>query len=284
MKSLYTLFDNKVDAVIKSDVLGVARNPELNCKLVPLANLKELFVDSPQKLKLRFIVGIDGMLWFANEGRPSRTTPAHYQMTGADYLDAQCLAAGNFSFKKENQQYSLAITNKSGDFKPNLECLKWAIAILALNLKSSPDLLNIKDEIKIQSSPSDDTQMMVQIKSEETLAWVEHTFSKEKIDVFQNQAVQKKDIQYTPDAKNLETLTIRANRKRLILPFADEVENIGCGAIDEASHQNLEIPKCEVKRPKFGFFDPLEDNSQSGQVMFDLIDKEMVCPKITLPN
>jgi hypothetical protein len=282
MKSLYTLFDNKEDAVIKSDVMCFSRNPELNCKLVPLANLKEFFVESPKKLKLRFIVDTDGILWFAPEGRPNRTTPAHYQMTGSPYMDARCLAAGNFYFrKKENQQYTLAITNKSGDFKPKLESLKWAIAILAVNLKNLPDLLNIKDKIEIQSSPTKDTQLTFEIKSEETMAWVNDTFSKEKIDVFQNQAMHKKNIQYEPDAKNLEALTLRANRKRLMLPMYNE---IGCGVIDAASQQNIEVRTDQVKRLRFGFFDPLEDNLKSDRVMLDLINKENDCSTITFSN
>ncbi|MEI7489687.1 MAG: hypothetical protein WCJ72_20165 [Chryseobacterium sp.] len=255
MKTLKTLFGNKAEVVISTSRLSVPRNSELNCKLVSLANLKGMLVDKPQKLKLRFIVDTDGMLWFAREGNPSRSIPAHSQMTGSPFFQANCLAAGNFSFKKEkeNEQYTLTIINKSGDFRPDLECLKWPIAILAVNLEKSPDLLNIKDEIVIKKSPDGTTELRFQITRADTIDWVNQAFSAQKIAVFKSQAVQNKPICYSPPAQDSEAAASAEKRSRLMPPEFSLEYMQAFGANSESTSQYSEAPTSTVKKRRLGF-------------------------------
>jgi len=273
MNRLCTLFGSSEEAEISTSRLSRSREQELNCELVSLANLKGMLVGTTPKLKLRFIVDTDGMLWFALEGIPSSRIPAHFQMTGSPFLQAKCLAAGNFSFikEKENEPYTLTIINKSGDFKPNLECLKWPIAILAVNLEKSPDLLNIKDDIVIEKSPPEPTKVLtVQIKSADTMAWVNQVFSPQKIDAFQNQTVQNKVISYSGPVQDSEAPIRAAKRSILMLPEF-KLDTQALGANSESTNQNLEDLTTTLKRQKKGFS---MFNSAANGACLALEDKE----------
>jgi len=284
MNTLYTLFGNSEETEISTRGASNRSNPQLNCELVSLANLNGMLAGNLLKLKFRFIVDTDGMLWFAREGNPSRSTPAHSQMTGSPFSQAKCLAAGNFSFKKEkeNEQYTLTIKNKSGDFKPNLECLKWPIAILAVNLEKSPDLLNIKDEIVIEKSPPEPTEVLrVQITSADTMAWVNQVFTPQKIAVLQSQAVQNKPIRYSPPVQDSEAAASGVESPGLILPEFSLEYIQALEARRESTNQHSEARTSPVNKRRLGFS---MFNSAAKSARLALDDKENIrLDEITSP-
>jgi hypothetical protein len=225
MNTMHALFGDGDEVHCSININSIPRNHILDCELVSLSNLKTFLVDSPEKKDLRFIVGTDGILWFAPEGIPSINVPAHFQMTGSSFYNAKCLTAGNFSFKPKNDQYILTIINKSGDFKPNIQSLKWVIAILAVNLETSPDLLNINDDVVIKESPSGHELLKINIKSEETMVWVNQVFSNSKKEVFRNQPVDNKKISYSNETHHSGMAASRAKRIKLMFPCHDSESN-----------------------------------------------------------
>ncbi|MBX9704343.1 MAG: hypothetical protein K2X39_09350, partial [Silvanigrellaceae bacterium] len=90
--------------------------------------------------KIRYLVTTEMQLVFAKEGTPNESVPAHYRMTCEEKENAQCLAAGNIYVKKIGNHFQITkINHKSGDFKPELESMKWALAILLAHEASLPE-------------------------------------------------------------------------------------------------------------------------------------------------
>ncbi len=79
--------------------------------------------DQLTRFSVRYIVDVDGTLWFAQEGETGGTVPAHTDMRD------RCYAAGNIFFSQDYESI-IKITNKSGHFKPDNSSLIWAIAAL----------------------------------------------------------------------------------------------------------------------------------------------------------
>lgn len=102
--------------------------------LYPIHRLAELvaIIQAKSQKKLRFVVDRSGHAWFAEEGSPNRTTPAHYQMLDSNERHTQCITAGSIRFSDDYQTIA-KIKNKSGDFHPSVDSLKWFLAILLGN-------------------------------------------------------------------------------------------------------------------------------------------------------
>lgn len=81
---------------------------------------------------IRYLVNLDRQVLFAFEGRPSRTVPKHYWMTGELHEVAKSLGAGNVFFD-ESKKLITGISNGSGDFKPSKDSMQLALAILFSN-------------------------------------------------------------------------------------------------------------------------------------------------------
>jgi len=103
---------------------------------------------------IRFLVDIYGRLWFGEEGGPSRSVPAHYQMTGDPANNARCITAGNITFSDDHREI-IFINNKSGDFRPPFDTLKWVLAILIANEdRLAAASVRLADTINIQKLSS----------------------------------------------------------------------------------------------------------------------------------
>ena len=76
-----------------------------------------------ERYAVRFVVDTDGSLWFAQEGKRTKTVPAHSEMRN------RCRAAGTLFFS-EDYRSIIKITNTSGHFKPHIGSLIWALAAL----------------------------------------------------------------------------------------------------------------------------------------------------------
>ena len=102
--------------------------------LYPIHRLAELaaIIREKSTKKLRFVVDSNGHAWFAEEGSPNRTTPAHYQMLASNERHTQCMTAGSIRLS-DDYQTIVKIKNKSGDFHPSFDSLKWFLTILLTN-------------------------------------------------------------------------------------------------------------------------------------------------------
>ncbi|MBA2649180.1 MAG: hypothetical protein H0U75_06185 [Legionella sp.] len=100
------------------------------CNLNQLLQLLPTSHPSVSKSSLRYVVTLDKQIYFAFEGRPSAFIPEHYKMVSENKSLARCLAAGNIILEREKRgQYCLKIiNNKSGDFTPRLDTMKWILS------------------------------------------------------------------------------------------------------------------------------------------------------------
>ncbi|WP_454782105.1 hypothetical protein [Legionella sp. WA2022007384] len=87
---------------------------------------------------LRFLVDMDGRVWFARETRPNISAPKHFQMTGKPQNKAQCQTAGNIKFTNSKCTTLKNINHRSGDFQPSFYSLRIFLAILILNEEALP--------------------------------------------------------------------------------------------------------------------------------------------------
>ncbi len=73
---------------------------------------------------VRYAVDVNGCLWLALEGKPSKFIPAHREMCGRGTI-----AAGNIFFSDDHQNI-IKINHQSGDFHPTEDTLAYPLAIL----------------------------------------------------------------------------------------------------------------------------------------------------------
>ncbi|CAM4482187.1 MAG: hypothetical protein LEGION0403_FIIPPAGN_01560 [Legionella sp.] len=101
-----------------------------------LATLGELLAEKKKGGEvpdLRYLVGLNGEAWFARESHTKGPiAPAHYKMTGSPRNAAYCKTAGNLFFS-DDYSTLLKLNNKSGDFRPSLNSIKWILAIFVAN-------------------------------------------------------------------------------------------------------------------------------------------------------
>lgn len=102
-----------------------------------LSTLKQLLVQEKETI-FRFLVDMEGKLWFAFETRPHNKAPKHFQMTGDPLETACCLTAGNIKFKDNTGAVLKNISHRSGDFYPSFLSLRWFMAILIINEELLP--------------------------------------------------------------------------------------------------------------------------------------------------
>ncbi|PWY54191.1 hypothetical protein DGG96_18345 [Legionella qingyii] len=102
-----------------------------------LSTLKQLLAQEEETI-FRFLVDMEGKLWFAFETRPHNIAPKHFQMTGEPLETACCLTAGNIKFTDKTGTVLKNISHRSGDFYPSFLSLRWVMAILILNEEFLP--------------------------------------------------------------------------------------------------------------------------------------------------
>ncbi len=94
--------------------------------------------------RVRFLLGTDSKLCFARSETPTREIPAHSQMAKDN---SPCLAAGDFYFAKIADKWTLiGASNKSGDFKPGIQSLQFAL--LRLQQQSTPFSEQLQIEVQ----------------------------------------------------------------------------------------------------------------------------------------
>ncbi len=102
-----------------------------------LSTLKQL-LEKEEETIFRFLVDMEGKLWFAFETRPHKKAPKHFQMTGDPIEKACCLTAGNIKFTDKTGTLVKNISHRSGDFYPSFLSLRWVLAILIINEEFLP--------------------------------------------------------------------------------------------------------------------------------------------------
>lgn len=107
-----------------------AMHHNLECFVYPISKLDELALLMRKKntFTARFLVDMNGILWFAEEGAPTKNVPAHYQMIANHASSAFCLTAGNIEFSHDYREI-IGVNHKSGDFRPSYESLAVFFAI-----------------------------------------------------------------------------------------------------------------------------------------------------------
>jgi hypothetical protein len=94
--------------------------------------------------RVRFLLNTDNKLCFARSEAPTRDIPAHSQMAKENSL---CLAAGDFYFAKIADRWMLiGASNKSGDFRPGIQSLQFAL--LRLQEQSTPFSAHLQIEVQ----------------------------------------------------------------------------------------------------------------------------------------
>jgi len=170
--------------------------------LYPLSKLPELIQMISQEKShtttIRYLVDLNKNLWFAKEGAPNKTIPAHYQMTGEKDDAAYCLAAGNIEFSADYKHIQM-INHKSGDFRPDFESITWLLAILIAN--NTP----LKEDLRVERlTQTGGLQDLYILSSAELKTWFSETFPIE-MQQFTHQPQENKTVVYnkTSDAPPL---------------------------------------------------------------------------------
>jgi hypothetical protein len=147
--------------------------------IYPLSHLAALIekIKARGEFSIRYLVDIANVMWFALEGVPNATTPAHWQMTGEYQSTAKCLAAGNIYFSADYKEIIL-INHKSGDFRPDFDSLQIALAILAKNRAVLTSMsLKLAAELSIEAlSSSGGHESTFKIKWTDLCSWVDDKF------------------------------------------------------------------------------------------------------------
>ncbi len=173
--------------------------------LYPLAKLSELTQiirqEKSYSTTIRYLVDLEKNLWFAKEGAPSKTIPAH------------CLAAGNIEFSAD-YQYIQMINHKSGDFRPNFESIAWLLAILIAN--KTP----LKEDLRIEHlTPAGGYQNIYILSSAELTTWFLKKFPIE-IPCFTHQPQENKTVVYPKTSGEARSIATPSVAKRSL--FFDE--------------------------------------------------------------
>ena len=129
-----------------------------------LSELKKLY-GQKEKYQVRYLLDTEFKFWLATSG-PS---PAHYQMTGESPGNAKCIAAGDLVFNADFTQL-IGINNRSGDFKPLFENIRWLIAALVINKDTLP--FSIAEKLEIHEYAGISHQVTYEWTLDEMTAWI----------------------------------------------------------------------------------------------------------------
>lgn len=128
-KNLEKQLFNTFSSVSRSSHAGLER--DYHC--YPISHLavliEKLKASSHTTKEIRYVLDADFNLWFALEGFPCKTIPAHYEMISNVRRDAKCISAGNIRFSTTCDS-CVMINHKSGCFRPSFDSMKWVLAIL----------------------------------------------------------------------------------------------------------------------------------------------------------
>ncbi|WP_133130326.1 hypothetical protein [Legionella yabuuchiae] len=202
--SLVELFQDSGDApkIIRTEPGSRPLRKDARLTIYPMAQLHLLLAELKEKplsdfededdYKIRYLLDEEYALWFGLEGFPGARIPAHYQLTGKTRDEATCLAAGNIQFSSDFKTI-VAINNKSGDFRPSFESIKWGLAVLIHNREQISDVVQFSDTLCIESSvPFRQNRYTMS----ELVEWVSTSFSSKELEAFSAQPTAEKECVY----------------------------------------------------------------------------------------
>lgn len=222
MKLINLMDWNFESCACSGPVLGGSRkiSYEKKCKIYTISELstlrdeiKELStsqkVDDEYKYKARYYVDAGLVIWFAKEGTPSSTIPAHYQMTGETSGSARAVIAGTIEFSTDFSSI-VGINNKSGDFQPAFEQLKWAMAVLLANEETLS--VPLADKVRISKSCSDEGYLPLDLR--ELRTWIQSHLGDVELKGIGNQPRETRTVNYVPDNAGMHSLFAPAVKKQ----------------------------------------------------------------------
>lgn len=157
------------------------------CKLDSF--LEELKVDN--KSTIRYLIDTEQQLWLAREGTPGGRVPPHGQMTGSNHTGVACIAAGNITFSLADKKI-IMINNKSGDFQPGFDSVKWLFAILIANC--APDIFAKDIEFEFLPKSSSAITDRFTLGSEVVIRKIKSIFGPETIDELKVQPLESEEL------------------------------------------------------------------------------------------
>lgn len=210
----------------KVNVCQTDRTKKSQYDIYPIKHINKLFMDRQNKT-VRYFVDSNMQLWVAPEGVPSEKTPAHFQMSGVSKSQATCVAAGNLIFSEDFQRL-VKVSNKSGDFQPNFECLQWILAILATNESNLPFALS--DTLILEKAVFEPGGgKKYKINTVDLRQWVKDAFNEqiELISLFKNQPCDIRIADYSISPNNFSSLTRRCEENQRTRNFSSQRLDFG---------------------------------------------------------
>lgn len=212
------LFENSLD--VQPAICKAPRQSNTDFTRYPLCKLSDLLEElrAKHKTTIRYLIDTEYNLWLAREGAPGGKVPSHAQMTGSNSTGTSCIAAGNIKFSKENNTI-IKINNKSGDFQPAFDSIKWLLAIIQANIGADIFASSIEFERFItQSSAIGETLTRAK---EDVLSEIEMLFSPEKMDELKNQPTAISELQFRTaiSSKRPRTSEVQPGRGKLLTQF-----------------------------------------------------------------
>ncbi len=163
---------------------------------------------------IRYLVDCSRNLWFAKEGRPSKTTPEHFKMTGESDKAARCLAAGNIEFSADYNRI-IMVNHKSGDFSPEFESIQWLLAILIANEPCLEKLsIQLDENLRIEHlTHTGGFQNLYVVSSADLKLWFANTIPIAAIGLT-NQPTETKEVTYEPTSSFEQPLRLFDDQKK----------------------------------------------------------------------
>ena len=160
----------------------------------------------PPKHTVLFLMDDSGHMWFAGEQKASPDIetrfriPMHYQMTGKPTHVAFCMTAGVLELS-EDYSTIIRMSNKSCNFKPSFDSLKWAIATLVANQDLLKSLsIQFASELNLEEYATlvgGFQGTYHSLKMEEFTTWAQKVFEKQ-MPHFLKQPTEIKRVIYEP--------------------------------------------------------------------------------------
>lgn len=176
-----------------------------------LSEFIEIKKKAGEEPDFRVVVDRDMNLWFAKESHTGTPSPPHFGLVATKSKEAFCLTAGNL-FLSEDYSTLKAISNKSGDFTPAFDSLKWLLAILVYNEArlpfKLPDFLTVIHQVDT-SYVGEYKWPMVEIRDWLAKSWLNNeVISLEQKEAIIRQSHDKKTVKLQGTPKSLAHVRI----------------------------------------------------------------------------
>lgn len=149
-KKIGEVFSLQFECKLKSSNLIKRDVVSRTFTIYSLSTLKQLIgekIKKHEKADFRVVIDGDKIARFARESHEGIPSPPHYGLVASQAKNAKCLTAGNI-FLSSDYKTLIKISNKSGDFTPSCDSLKWLVAILILNEKDLP--FSLPDTLQVE--------------------------------------------------------------------------------------------------------------------------------------